>query len=212
MDFLPREIRDYAIDHTEPESDVYRRLTEKTYHGEQMPEMLSGPLVGNFLQILVRLTGAQRALDIGMFTGYSALKLAEALPPDGKVFTCEIDRERVRRAREFFQRVPWGNRIKILEGPALESVRALEPPFEIIFIDADKQAYLDYYRRAVELLTPGGVVVLDNALYSGRVLNPENESSRAIAETNEYILQDPRVFSLLMPIRDGLMVAHKRQP
>lgn len=210
MDFIPHEIEEYAISHTEPESNLYRRLTEETYAREDTPQMLSGPLVGNFLQLLVRLTGARRVLDIGTFTGYSALKLAEAVPPGGKVYTCEIEKDHIERARKFFQEAPWGDRIEILEGPALESVRKLNPPFDVVFIDADKPNYSNYYKRAVDLLRSGGVVVLDNALWSGRVLKPEDDWSRAIAETNELILRDSKVSSLLIPVRDGLMVAFKK--
>ncbi|MFQ6616728.1 MAG: O-methyltransferase [Fidelibacterota bacterium] len=210
MDFLPREIVDYAIAHTEPESDLYRRLTEETYQREETPQMLSGPLVGSFLQLLVRLTGARKALDVGTFTGYSALKLAEAVARGGKVVSCEIDRDRIERARRFFHQAPWGDRIEVLEGPALKSIRALKPPFDVVFIDADKLNYVNYYNRAVELLRPGGVVVLDNCLWSGRVLNPEDEQSRAIADTNDLIHRDDRVINLLVPIRDGLMVAYKK--
>ncbi|MFQ6675602.1 MAG: O-methyltransferase [Fidelibacterota bacterium] len=210
MDFLPREIERYAVEHTEPEPELYRRLTEETYAREESPQMLSGPLVGTFLQLLVRLTGGRRALDIGTFTGYSALKLAEAVAPGGRVYTCEIDRRRIERARKFFQEAPWGDRIEILEGPALASIQSLKPPFDVIFIDADKPNYLEYYKRAVRLAKTGGVVVLDNSLWSGRVLEPGDDRSRAISRTNDFIHRDERVINLLVPIRDGLMVAYKK--
>jgi caffeoyl-CoA O-methyltransferase len=145
-----------------------------------------------------------------MFTGYSALKMAEALDEDGELFTCEIDPDHITIGRNYFQKVPWGKRITVLEGTALESLANLEPSFDLVFIDADKINYLNYYKRAVELIRSGGIIVLDNALWSGRVIMPEDDGSRTIAETNDFIQKDDRVWNVLLPIRDGLMVVQKK--
>jgi caffeoyl-CoA O-methyltransferase len=207
MDFLPQAIEDYCRTHSQPEPEIYQRLAEETRTTQELPQMLSGPLVGNFLQLLVRLLPARRVLEIGTFTGYSALKMAEALPEDGELLTCEINPETAAVAQRYFDEAPWGSRIRLLQGPARKSLKKLTPPFDLVFIDADKQNYPVYYREAVPLVRAGGILVLDNMLWSGRVLEPEDDASRALAATNELIHQDPRVFNQLLPIRDGLMVA-----
>ena len=210
MEFLPKEIEDYCRRHSQDELEIYRELTAETYESCQIPQMLSGPMVGTILQFFVRLTQARRVLEVGMFTGYSALKMAEALDGSGELLTCEIDPDHITIGRNYFQKVPWGKRITVLEGTALESLANLEPSFDLVFIDADKINYLNYYKRAVELIRSGGIIVLDNALWSGRVIMPEDDGSRTIAETNDFIQKDDRVWNVLLPIRDGLMVVQKK--
>jgi caffeoyl-CoA O-methyltransferase len=144
-----------------------------------------------------------------MFTGYSALKFAEAIPEDGVVFACEIDKERIQFASKYFARSPWGNKINILIGPALESIKNLSKTFDIIFIDADKENYPHYYENAINLVRKGGLIILDNALWGGSVLNPEEQSDKMIAKTNDIISKDSRVMNQLVPLRDGLMIAQK---
>ena len=210
MEFLPKEIEDYCRLHSQDEPEIYRQLTAETYESCQIPQMLSGPMVGTILQFFVRLTQARRVLEVGMFTGYSALKMAEALDRSGELLTCEIDPSHISIAKNYFQKVPWGKRITVLEGTALESLANLEPSFDLVFIDADKINYLNYYKRAVELIRSGGIIVLDNALWSGRVIMPEDDGSRTIAETNDFIQKDDSVWNVLLPIRDGLMVVQKK--
>ncbi len=210
MEFLPKEIEDYCRRHSQDELEIYRELTAETYESCQIPQMLSGPMVGAILQFFVRLTQARRVLEVGMFTGYSALKMAEALDRSGELLTCEIDPSHISIAKNYFQKVPWGKRITVLEGTALESLANLEPSFDLVFIDADKINYLNYYKRAVELIRSGGIIVLDNALWSGRVIMPEDDGSRTKAETNDFIQKDDRVWNVLLPIRDGLMVVQKK--
>ena len=210
MEFLPKEIEDYCRRHSQDELEIYRQLTAETYESCQIPQMLSGPIVGTILQFFVRLTQARRVLEVGMFTGYSALKMAEALDGSGELLTCEIDPSHISIAKNYFQKVPWGKRITVLEGTALESLANLEPSFDLVFIDADKINYLNYYKRAVELIRSGGIIVLDNALWSGRVIMPEDDGSRTIAETNDFIQKDDFVWNVLLPIRDGLMVVQKK--
>jgi caffeoyl-CoA O-methyltransferase len=210
MEFLPKEIEDYCRRHSQDELEIYRELTAETYESCQIPQMLSGPMVGAILQFFVRLTQARRVLEVGMFTGYSALKMAEGLDGSGELLTCEIDPDHITIGRNYFQKVTWGKRITVLEGTALESLANLEPSFDLVFIDADKINYLNYYKRAVELIWSGGIIVLDNALWSGRVIMPEDDGSRTIAETNDFIQKDDRVWNVLLPIRDGLMVVQKK--
>ena len=210
IDLIPKGIEEYCLTHSDSESELYGRLTEETYAKQDMPQMLSGPLVGNLLQLLVRLTKASRVLDIGTFTGYSALKMAEAAGDGGVVYTCENKRERIEFAGRYFREAPWGTRIKVVEGPALESMKSLISPFDVVFIDAEKVNYLNYYRRALESVRIGGIIALDNTLWSGRVMDPEDESTQLIADTNDFIQNDDRVHNVLLPIRDGVMIAYKK--
>ncbi|ODS29646.1 MAG: putative O-methyltransferase [Candidatus Scalindua rubra] len=147
---------------------------------------------------------------MGMFTGYSALKMAEALEEGGEVLSCEIDPANIAIARHYFDQVHWGKQITVLEGPALDSLANLAPPIDLVFIDADKANYLNYYKRAIELTRPEGIIILDNALWSGRVIEPGDDATQAIAKTNKFIQEDNRVWNVLLPIRDGLMVVQKK--
>ena len=170
--------------------------------------MMVGPLEGAFLKMMAQLVGARRVLEIGMFTGYSALCFAEALPADGTVITCEVDEASAALARQYFARSPLGKKIEIRMGPALDTMRALTGPFDLIFIDADKVNYLNYYRRALDLLSPTGVILIDNVLWDGDVLKqpPPDEKTAAIQELNRVVAADPRVSAVLVTIRDGVLV------
>jgi len=210
MQFIPKDIEEYCILHSDEEPEIYQRLTEETYSTMAIPQMLSGPLVGNFLQLVIRLTKAKKALDIGTFTGYSALKIAEAMDGDGVVYTFDLKSDHVKFAKRYFAEVSCGSRINMLEGEALELLKTIKSSIDVAFIDADKENYLNYYKRCMELLMPGGVILLDNALWSGRALEPEDPSSRGVAETNDFIQSDERVNNVLLPIRDGVMVAQKK--
>jgi len=206
MHLISAEIEKYCIEHSRSEADIYERLTEETYRSEKLPQMLSGPLVGNFLQLMVRQKKAQSILEIGTFTGYSALKLAEAQENGGSLITCEINPHAIQFSQKYFDQAAWGNRINIKQGPALESINNLLPTFDLIFIDADKINYLNYYKRSLELLVSGGIIILDNSLWGGAVLDPKSDNDRAIAQTNDFIQKDSRVINQLIPLRDGLMV------
>lgn len=174
--------------------------------------MLVGPLEAAFLQFLVCVSGARHILEIGTFTGYSALAMAEALPPDGRIVTCEANAERAEIARGFFQRSAHANKIAIRVGPALQTIAAFsdERPLDLVFIDADKENYLNYYERALPKLKTGGIIVADNVLWSGRVLDPREASDRAIVEFNDVVGRDPRVECIMVPLRDGVSLIRKR--
>lgn len=207
MDFLPKEIEEYSLAHSAEESEFFQNLTRETYEKEDVPRMLSGPMVGNVLQLLVRLMHPKLVLDIGTFTGYSALKMAEAMPDGGTVKTCDIEEREL--AVKFIADAPFGNRIEMKIGPALESLEEINGSVDLVFIDADKTNYLNYYNRSMELLRQGGIIVLDNMLWSGDVLQPKDDDSMALAETNAFIQSDDRVVNQLLPIRDGLMIVQK---
>ena len=170
--------------------------------------MVVGPLEGAFLKVMALAVNAKRVLEVGTFTGYSSLAMAEALPDDGTALTCEIDPDSAEFARRFWDKSLHGKKIKVRVAPALETMAALKGPFDLIFIDADKANYVNYYRRALDLIAPTGVILIDNVLWSGRVLEktPKDESTKAIQELNSIVSSDPRVTAVLLTLRDGVFV------
>ena len=166
-------------------------------------------MVGNLLCILAKSISAKKVLDVGMFTGYSALKIASAIPSDGEVHTFELAENHIKSAKHFFDKSNYNN-IIIHEGKALDNLETLPADtFDFAFIDADKVNYIEYYKRCMALIKKGGIIVLDNMLWSGKVLNPDDEDSMALNNTANFINKDERVFNHLIPIRDGLMVCIK---
>ncbi len=210
LTLVPPEIEEYAQAHTERPAPLFDDLREKTYAQMNSPQMQVGPLEGSFLRLLVKLARARRVLELGTFTGYSALMMAEGLPDDGELITCDIDQNAEAVAREFFARSPHGRKIQLRMGPALETLKALEGPFDLAFIDADKGNYSAYYDAVVPLLRPGGLLVADNTLWSGRVLHPESENDHALVAFNAKVAADTRVEKVLLTVRDGMMLALKR--
>ncbi|MEC4888629.1 MAG: class I SAM-dependent methyltransferase [Nitrospira sp.] len=209
---VSHEIEAYAQAHSMPESEVARALREETQRTMDYAQMIVGPLEGAFLKMMTQLVGAKRVLEIGMFTGYSALCFAEVLPDDGQVITCEIESDTAELGRKYFAQSPHGTKIDVRLGPALETMRELTGPFDLIFIDADKLNYLNYYRRAMDLLAPHGVILIDNVLWDGDVLKqpPPDEKTAAIQELNRTVANDPRVTAVLVTIRDGVLVVRRK--
>jgi len=207
-ELVPAEIERYAQAHSMPESDLCRELRAETTRRMEFSQMIVGPLEGAFLKVMTQVVGAKRILEIGMFTGYSALCFAEALPRDGTILTCEIDDESAALARAYFARSPHGGKIEIRMGPALDTMRSLTGPFDLIFIDADKTNYVNYYRRALDLISPNGVILVDNVLWDGEVLlqPPPDERTAAIQELNRVVAADSRVTAVLLTIRDGVLM------
>ena len=205
------DIEAYAQAHSLSESELCRALREETHRCMEAPQMIVGPLEGAFLKMMTQLVQATSVLEIGMFTGYSALCFAEALPTNGTVLTCEVDEEPAALARQYFARSPVGKKIEIRMGPALETMRHLKGPFDLIFIDADKVNYVNYYQRSLDLLAPQGVILIDNVLWDGDVLKqpPPDEKTAAIQELNRTVSSDPRVSAVLVTIRDGVLVVRK---
>ena len=210
-DLVLPEIDAYAEAHSWAESDVCRRLREETYRTMESPQMIVGPLEGAFLKMMARVVGARRILEIGTFTGYSALCFAEALPADGTVTTCDVDAQAAALAERYFAQSPHGGKIRIRLGPALDTLHSLIPPFDLVFIDADKVNYLQYYRRALDLISVEGLILIDNVLWSGEVLDgPARDSTTAaIQELNRTIASDPGVTAVLVTIRDGIFLVRK---
>ena len=209
MDIVAKDLERYALAHTRPEPELLQALSDETYARMASPQMLTGRLEGRLLKLLAALAGAKRVLEIGTFTGYSALSLAEGLPENGRVITCEIEKAHADMARRYFERSPHGRKIEIRLGPALETLARLAGPFDLAFIDADKENYPAYYERAVELIRPGGLIVVDNTLWSGEVLRPADAESQAIDAVNRRIAGDARVENVLLTVRDGVQLVRK---
>ena len=173
--------------------------------------MMVGRIEGQFLARLVRLSGAKRILEFGTFTGYSSISMASALPPDGRIITCDVDPEATSIARRYMDESGYGDKIEIRLGPALETIETLEGPFDLVFIDADKPNYRNYYEAALPLLAENGLIVADNVLWSGRILEEDDdESTRAIKEFNEHVRADSRVVSVMLTVRDGMTLVQNR--
>jgi caffeoyl-CoA O-methyltransferase len=212
MDFIDEKIEQYAFDHTSEEGELLRRLEEETYEKLEIPQMTTGRIEARLLKLLARLVGARRILEVGTFGGYSALSMAEALPEDGALVTCEEDPVAIAFAQKYFSESPHGKKITQMEGPALESIKKLTGTFDMAFIDADKINYSNYYEAILPMIRPGGLIAVDNVLWSGRVLDPQDESDRAIHQFNERVVSDQRVESVLLTVRDGLNCIIKNAP
>ena len=209
--FIDAAVEQFAHDHTEAETDLYARLREETYREMKWPEMQVGLLEGRFLNMLVRLTGARDVLELGMFTGYSTLMMAEALSDDGRLITCEVDPKAEAIARKYFDESPDGHKITIRMGPALDTIKTLSGPLDLVFIDADKVNYSNYYEACFPLVKPGGLIVGDNVLWSGKVVDPEDDDTRAIVAFSSLVQSDTRVENVCLTGRDGMMLAWKRK-
>jgi caffeoyl-CoA O-methyltransferase len=202
----------YSAAHSEAEPPLLVELARETYDFSDMPQMMVGRLEGRFLKLLVGAIGAKRVLEVGTFTGYSALSMAEALPAGGEIVTHDINERHVEFARRYIERSPYADRIRIVVGPAVETLKQLEPPFDFAFIDADKPNNRTYYEEALRLVRVGGLICVDNVLRGGAVLDSTggNEAVVATREFNDFVAGDSRVDGVLLPIRDGVMLVRKR--
>jgi caffeoyl-CoA O-methyltransferase len=198
--------------------DWSKRFSDRETVRQLEQEMLSGHIEGQTLKLVVHMTGAKRILEVGMFTGYSALAMAEALPEDGEVVACEVDSYVADFARACFDESPHGSKIKIEVAPALETLQKLadaRESFDLVFIDADKQEYIDYFKLLLdrELLTPGSFMLVDNTLLQGQPYLPPQQrtaNGKAIAQFNRFVADDPRVEQVLLPLRDGLTIIRRK--
>jgi caffeoyl-CoA O-methyltransferase len=209
---IPRKIEEYCLRHTSAGDKLLREIEKYTNRHCADAQMLIGPHEGALLAMLVRLTGARHILEIGCFTGYSALCMAEALPKNGKLITCEIKPAHAEIAQSFFDRSPHGRKIRLRLGPALETLTSLPRSvrFDLVFLDADKENYVNYYEAVLPRLHRGGLIVADNVLWSGRVLAPNKNTDRAVVAFNKYVRRDPRVECVMLPVRDGVSLIRKR--
>jgi caffeoyl-CoA O-methyltransferase len=199
-------VEEYAEAHSSPDGELFERLAAETREKSEAPQMMVGLLEGRFLGALVRSTGAKRILELGTFTGYSSISMALALPDDGRLVTCDVNPQTTEIARRYATEAGVVDRIDYRTGPALDTIAQLEGEFDLVFIDADKPNYLNYYEATLPRLSAGGVMILDNTLWSGRVADPQedDDNTRAIREVNDHILADPRVNNVLLTVRDGM--------
>jgi caffeoyl-CoA O-methyltransferase len=208
---VPQDIERYAEEHTTPPEPLLRELYDETYASLELPEMIAGPLQGRFLEFLVYSLRPRRVLEVGAYSGYSALSMASGLPPDGRIDTCEINGERAEVARKFVARSPYADRITVHVGPALETIAGLEGEFDFVFIDADKGGYVDYYEAVLPRLSEHALIAADNTLSGGRVLDEDTDAlTSAIVRFNEHVRGDQRVISVLLPVRDGVTLIRRR--
>ncbi|HWQ96198.1 MAG TPA: class I SAM-dependent methyltransferase [Candidatus Methylomirabilis sp.] len=206
---VSKRIEQYCQEHSNPESKLLHELVSETFAHTAYPEMEVGHLEGALLRILVRLLRAKRILELGTFTGYSSLLMAEGLPDDGELITCDIDTETTKIAKKYWSRSPHGKKIELKLGPALETLKTIEGLFDLVFIDADKMNYINYWELCLPKIRRGGLLVIDNVLWSGSVLNPEDETERAIDEFNKHVYSYKRAEVVMLPIRDGVTLAWK---
>lgn len=205
------EINQYCEKHSSRPSSLTIELATFTQKNVEYPQMLSGELVASFLGMMVKLVQAKRILEVGTYTGYSALCMAEQLPADGELITLDISKERVAVAQTYWDKSPHGKKIKSILGPAKETIAQLKPSFDLVFIDADKPGYLDYCKAALPLLNPTGVIIADNCLWNGTVLDKFTKDTDALAiqNFNRFISENAALQKTLVPIRDGLFVIRK---
>jgi caffeoyl-CoA O-methyltransferase len=206
--YVPDEIEDYAERYTTARWDVFERLGAETEATQSDHVMMVGAVEGAFLNFLVYLTRARRVLEIGTFTGWSSIAMARALPPDGSLVTCDVNEETTAVARRYAEEAGVADRIEFRVGPGLETLETLDGPFDLAFIDADKESYVDYYEAILPKLAPGGLIAADNTLFGSG--GPNEEITEAISGFNEYVLRDERVEAVLLPLRDGITLIRRR--
>jgi caffeoyl-CoA O-methyltransferase len=207
MSFIvPEDIERYAEAHTTPHPKLLQRLAEETKATLQRPQMLTGTIEGRFLEFIVYMTGARRILELGTFSGYSAISMAAALPSGGRIDTCEVEEEHAAVARRYIEEAGYADRISIHMGPALDTLGRLEGEFDFVFIDADKENYVNYYEAVLPRLSERGLIAADNTLWSGRVIEEAEQeaSTLAVRTFNDHVRDDVRVVSVMLSVRDGV--------
>jgi caffeoyl-CoA O-methyltransferase len=210
---VPEAVEAYAAAHTTAPAPFLQALAEETRATLESPQMLTGEIEGRFLEFLVFLAQPRFVLEIGTYSGYSALSMAQALPEGGRIVSCELDPERVAFAQRHIANAGYEERISVRQGPALETIGGLDGPFDLVFIDADKEGYLDYYEAVLPKLSARGLIVIDNVLWSGRVAAPpsddDGDSTRALRVFNDHVVADERVVSVMLSVRDGVTLVRR---
>jgi predicted O-methyltransferase YrrM len=205
------ELEAYAEAHTSAPDQLLQRLAEETRATLRSPQMLTGRIEGRFLQFLVFATGARRVLELGTYSGYSAISMAATLPEGGRIDTCEVDETHAEVAHRYIEEAGLSDRITVHLGPALDTIERLEGEFDFVFIDADKENYVNYYEAVLPRLSERGLIAADNTLWSGRVIDEsdESEGTRAIRAFNEHVREDRRVVSVMLTVRDGVTLLRR---
>jgi caffeoyl-CoA O-methyltransferase len=211
-DIVNEDVERYALEHSTPDPELFRRLEEETRATQTLPQMMVGPLEGPLLGWLVWLSQARNVLEIGSFTGYSSISMALNLPEGGRITSLDVNEETTAVARRYAQEAGVADRIDYRVGSAIELLETLPGPFDLVFIDADKETYVEYYENVLPKLSGRGFIVADNVLWSGRVLEAEgDESTEAIKRFNEHVARDGRVECLMLTVRDGMTLIRRRR-
>lgn len=212
MEFINDELASYVENHSQAESELLKKVNRETHLEVLRPRMLSGHLQGRVLSILSKMIAPKAILEIGTYTGYSALCMAEGLQKGGKIITIDKNEELESRVKSYFEESDYSNQIEFRVGDAMDIIPSLTSKFDLIFIDADKTNYLNYYKLVIERLVPGAFIIADNVLWSGKVvqsLEEDDDDTKALIEFNNVVQKDNRVENVLFPIRDGLMIIRK---
>jgi caffeoyl-CoA O-methyltransferase len=199
----------YVEAHTTRERAELRALADETRATLSSPGMLSGPVAGRLLEFLTFLARPRLVLELGTYSGYSALTMAAVLPPGGRIVTCEVSEEHAAFAQRHIDASPYADRIEIRRGPALRTIAELDGPFDLVFIDADKRGYPDYYHAVVPKLAPSGLIVIDNTLQGGEVVDPHREQAQIMDAFNDHVLADPRTVNVMLTVRDGVTLVRR---
>jgi len=212
MHFLPEKLDDYIVEHSQEEPELLQQLTRETYQKVLQPIMLSGPYQGRVLSMISKLLRPKSILELGTFTGYSTLCLAEGLDVSGEINTIDVNEELYDFQRRYFNKSGYGEQIFQHIGNALEIIPELDKTFDLVFIDADKPNYSNYFHLIIDKLEPGGIILSDNVLWHGKVvetLNPKDVSTKAVLNYNTLLKEDSRIQTVVLPIRDGLTISRK---
>ena len=211
---LDPTLEKYILDHTDPEGEVLEELNRYTHVNILNPNMLSGHLLGKMLEMISRMVTPKRILEIGTYTGYSAICLAKGLQKDGELLTIDLNDELSEISKEYIEKAGLQDQVKLIQGNALERIPELPGMFDLVFIDGEKNEYSAYYNLVFDKVAPGGYFLADNVLWGGKILDPElelDESTKGILAFNELVNNDPRVINVLLPVRDGLMIIQKKE-
>ena len=213
MEFITKELSDYCESNTSPETDILAQLNRETHLKVVSPRMLSGHLQGRFLSFISKLQQPKLILEIGTYTGYSALCLAEGLAENGKLISIDVNEETSAFAKLFIEKTEYENKIDLVLADAKDYIPTIKESIDLVFIDADKKNYINYYHLVIDKLNKGGLIIADNVLWSGKITMPESTMDKetiALHQFNQFVQQDNRVENMLLPIRDGLMVVRKK--
>jgi len=210
MDFLPKKLNDYVVSHSEKEPELLKSLSKETHQKILKPRMLSGHFQGRVLSMLSKLKQPKTILEIGTYTGYATLCLAEGLAPNGTLYTIDKNEELKDFSQKYFDKSNFKDNIKLIIGNAIDVIPQITANFDLVFIDADKPNYINYFNLIIDKMNSGGLILSDNVLWSGKVietLNPKDISTKTILEYNKLLKNDQRIETVLLPIRDGLTVS-----
>jgi predicted O-methyltransferase YrrM len=213
MEFISPELSNYCETYTSAESEILKQLNRETHLKVVSPRMLSGHLQGRFLSFISKLQRPELIVEIGTYTGYSALCLSEGLTEKGRLISIDVNEETSAFAKSFIQKTEFSNKIELVLADAKEYIPTIKEAIDLVFIDADKKNYLNYYHLVIDQLKPGGLIIADNVLWSGKITMPESsmdKETQALHEFNKFVQQDERVENMLLPVRDGLMVVRKK--